>query len=130
VFDAAHTPAAAGALVDTWRDEVGATPATVILGMAADKAIPAFVTALRPLIGSLIVTRADSPRAADPAILAATARTLGIPYEIQPTVGAAIAAAQARPSGPVLITGSLFVVGEGREAIGLAEPDLVWRTLN
>ena len=36
----------------------------------------------------------------------------------------------ARNGSPVLVTGSLFVVGEGREAIGLAEPDLDWLALN
>ena len=33
VFDGAHTPAAAAALVEAWRDAIGANPATVILGM-------------------------------------------------------------------------------------------------
>ena len=35
-----------------------------------------------------------------------------------------------REDRPILITGSLFVVGEGREAVGLAEPDLEWVALN
>jgi hypothetical protein len=33
-------------------------------------------------------------------------------------------------SNPVLVTGSLFVAGEAREALGLAEPDHAWRALN
>ena len=43
VFDGAHTPAAAAALVEAWRDAVGAVPATVILGMGADKDARAFL---------------------------------------------------------------------------------------
>lgn len=130
VFDGAHTPAAAAALVNTWQEGFGAVPATVILGMGSDKDAGAFLEALRPLIGRLIVTKADSPRAADPTTLAAAARGLGMPHEIQPSVAAAVATARVHQEGPILITGSLFVVGEGREAIGLAEPDRVWLALN
>jgi dihydrofolate synthase/folylpolyglutamate synthase len=130
VFDGAHTPAAAAALVAAWREELGAASATVIAGMGADKDALAFLAALRPLIGHLIVTRADSPRAASPEIIAHAAAVLGIPHEIQPSVAAAADAARTRDDGPVLTTGSLFVVGEAREAIGLAEPDRVWIALN
>jgi dihydrofolate synthase/folylpolyglutamate synthase len=130
VFDGAHTPAAAAALVETWREEVGVANATVILGMGADKDPRAFLTALRPLIGQLIVTKADSPRAADPEVIARAAAALGIPHEVQPSVVAAVAAARARDGKPLLITGSLFVVGEAREAVGLAAPDLEWLALN
>jgi dihydrofolate synthase/folylpolyglutamate synthase len=130
VFDGAHTPAAAAALVEAWRDAMGAVPATVVLGMSADKDAGAFLTALRSLIGRLIITSADSPRAASPGSIAQAAAALGIQHEVQPSVVAAIAAARARNGSPVLVTGSLFVVGEGREAIGLAEPDLDWLALN
>ena len=41
-----------------------------------------------------------------------------------------MAAAEKTSPAPLLVTGSLFVVGEGREVLGLAEPDLVWRALN
>ena len=126
VFDGAHTPAAAGALVEAWRDSEGSGRATVVLGMGADKDPHAFLTALRPVIDHLIVTRADSPRAANPELISRAAASLGIPYEVQPSVAAAVDAVTARGAGSVLITGSLFVVGEGREAFGLAEPDLEW----
>jgi dihydrofolate synthase/folylpolyglutamate synthase len=130
VFDGAHTPAAAAALVEAWRDDVGTDPATVIVGMGADKDAAAFLTELRPLIGQLIVTRADSPRSASPRLIAQAAAALNIPHEIQPSVAVAFDVARTRDRGPVLITGSLFVVGEGREAIGLAEPDREWLALN
>ena len=130
VFDAAHTPAAATALVNTWREDLGAARATVVLGMAADKNIVAFLAALRPLITRLIVTRADSPRAADPVAIAKAAGALGIPHEVRPAVASAVEAAGADQLSPLLITGSLFVVAEGREALGLAEPDRVWLDLN
>jgi dihydrofolate synthase/folylpolyglutamate synthase len=130
VFDGAHTPAAATALVEAWHDEIGAVPATVVLGMGADKEARAFLMALQPLIGRLIVTHADSPRAASPDIIAQAAAALAIPHEVQTSVAAAVDVAMARDTAPILVTGSLFVVGEGREAIGLAEPDLDWLALS
>jgi dihydrofolate synthase / folylpolyglutamate synthase len=130
IFDGAHTPAAAEALVEAWRDSVGSVHATVVLGMSSDKDARAFLTALHPLIGHLILTRADSPRAVIPDLIARDATALGIPHEIQPSVATAVEASKTRDEGPILITGSLFVVGEGREAFGLAEPDLEWIALN
>jgi dihydrofolate synthase/folylpolyglutamate synthase len=129
VFDGAHTPAAAAALVDTWRDVFPAPPAQVIVGMGADKDAGTFFASLRPLLSRLIVTRSESPRAAPPAALAVAAAALGVPCEIQPSVAAAMRAAAAGPPGALLVTGSLFVVGEGREAVGLAAPDRDWQAL-
>ena len=130
VFDGAHTPAAAEALVKTWHEDLDAKRATVILGMGADKDAKSFLVALSPLINWLIVTKADSPRAAEPAAVAEAAGALNIPNEVQPSVAMAIESAKKRHPGPLLITGSLFVVGEGREAFDLADADLVWRALN
>lgn len=130
VFDGAHTPAAATALVEAWRDAIGAIPATVVLGMGADKDAGAVLTALQPLVGRLIITQADSPRAAASENIARAAADLGMPHEVQASVTAAVEVALARDDAPVLITGSLFVVGEGREAVGLAKPDLDWLALN
>ena len=130
IFDGAHTPAAAAALVGAWHDVMGAIPATVVLGMGADKDVGAFLTVLQPLISRLIVTRAESPRAASPENIAQAAAALGIRHEVQPSVAAAVEAAWSQDNAPILITGSLFVVGEGREALGLAEPDLDWLALN
>lgn len=130
VFDAAHTPAAAAALVETWRDARLPDSATVILGMGADKHPRAFLEAIRPIIGFLIATRAESPRAADPEAIAAIADEMGIPNDVHPSVASAVLAAENTAPAPLLITGSLFVAGEGREAFGLAQPDAVWRALS
>lgn len=130
VFDAAHTPAAAAALVETWRDARLPENATVILGMGADKSPRAFLEAIGPITGFLIATRAESPRAADPEEIAAIADEMGIPNDVHPSVASAVLAAGDTVPAPLLITGSLFVAGEGREAFGLAQPDDIWRALN
>ncbi len=130
VFDGAHTPAAASALVATWRVEGLPPLATVILGMGMDKDVRAFLERLQPLIGHLIATRADSPRSVDPSEIAAIALQLGISVDEQLTVAGAVAAARSQSDRAILITGSLFIAGEGREAFGLAAADDVWRALN
>jgi dihydrofolate synthase/folylpolyglutamate synthase len=126
VLDGAHTPAAAKALRETWQQEVGAVPATVVLGMSGDKDITAFLRAIHPITERVLAIRSASPRAADPAAIAAAARALNMRVETFPSVATAIDAALTQYSGPLLVTGSLFVAGEGREALGLAEPDTVW----
>jgi dihydrofolate synthase/folylpolyglutamate synthase len=130
VFDGAHTPAAAAALVETVRDEFGEGPATVVVGLGADKDARAVLEALRPLLGHLLITRADSPRAADPAAIARIAGEMGIASETYASVAAAVAAAEERGTEVLVITGSLFVAAEGREALGLAASDLAWQALN
>jgi dihydrofolate synthase/folylpolyglutamate synthase len=130
VLDGAHTPASARALLSTWRDELPGHLPTIVLGMGSDKDAASVLEALRPIVGRLIVTRADSPRAADPLTLARAAGQIGLLAEVQPSVAAAVAAAIDGRPGPVLVTGSLFVAGEAREALGLASPDLVWRAIS
>jgi dihydrofolate synthase / folylpolyglutamate synthase len=130
VLDGAHTPAAAAAIAATWRDDFGWPDATVIFGTGADKDARGILMALRPIANRIIVTRAASPRAADPTALALSAMELRVPIDIQPTVASAINFALDSSASPLLITGSLFVAGEGREALGRAQPDLAWIALN
>lgn len=130
VFDGAHTPAAATALVETWQSEIGSRKATIVLGMGADKDFRAFLEALQPIVGRLLITRADSPRAAEPRLIAGAARDLGIETEIVPSVASGFSRALSIDRSPVLLTGSLFVAGEGREALGIARADDMWRELN
>lgn len=130
VLDGAHTPAAARALVETWHSEIGTTSrATLVVGMGNDKDLDAFLRELRPVAASLIATRATSPRAAQPDAIAAAAAALGLPATTAPDVATALRTALGSRA-PVLVTGSLFVVGEAREALGLAEPDLEWAAIN
>jgi dihydrofolate synthase/folylpolyglutamate synthase len=130
VFDGAHTPAAAAAAVSTWRTDFGLPNATVIFGTGSDKNARAVLAELRPIADRIILTRAASPRAANPSELASIAGELGVPIEMQPTVASAIESALRSSSAPLLVTGSLFVAGEAREALGLAQPDGVWADLN
>lgn len=130
VFDGAHTPAAAKALAATWVAHFGNRRALTIVGMGSDKHPAPFLEALQPIVSELIATRARSPRAMDPARIAAEANARGITTRGSPSVADAIESLASDSSPMVLITGSLFVAGEGREAYGLAAGDEVWEELN
>ena len=99
-----------------------------IVGMGSDKDIAAFLTELRPLATRIIATRAASPRAASPAAIAAAAADLGFKVEIAPDVASSLHFVGS--GSPLLVTGSLFVAGEAREVLGVAEPDREWAAVN
>lgn len=130
VFDGAHTPAAAAALAETWQAHFGNQRVLTIVGMGSDKQPGPFLHALQPVVSELVATRARSPRAMDPTRIVAESEALGIPTRHAPSVEEAIESVSPDASPLVLITGSLFVAGEGREALGLAAPDDIWDELN
>jgi dihydrofolate synthase/folylpolyglutamate synthase len=125
IFDGAHTPASARVLAEAVQDEFPGQQAVVVLGASADKDLAAIGQALRPITRRVIATRSANPRAAEPAAVATAISALGISAEIEPDVASAVARAtsEARPGEIVLVTGSLFVVADAREALGFGRPD-------
>jgi dihydrofolate synthase/folylpolyglutamate synthase len=92
---------------------------TAVLGAMADKDISGMLGNLRGLVREVHAAAADSPRALAAESMAGAAREhLDVPAEAHPSVAAAIAAAMAS-GGPVLITGSIYVVAEARRALGI-----------
>lgn len=114
VVDAAHNPDSARRLSQTIADYFDGRHIHLIFGASEDKDIRGMLKTLIPRVDNVILTQAFHPRAADPTVMAEIARELGADAEIQmpvvDSVRAAIAAAQ--PDDVVLVTGSLFVVGE------------------
>jgi folylpolyglutamate synthase/dihydropteroate synthase len=140
VVDGAHNPDSMSKLMQAMNNLFYQRKMIVVLGMSSDKDIVGIVAelgkgpdnVLGPRVGKVIVTRSRHPRAADPNEVAATARARGLFTETREESSEAIATAieSARAGGTggpddpvVLVTGSLFVVAEAREAFGLA-PDL------
>jgi dihydrofolate synthase / folylpolyglutamate synthase len=118
VLDGAHNPQAAAALAsavaEAWP-EPGPKPWCVI-GVLLDKDADGIVAALAPVVDRFVVTQPHSPRARSAADLAAIVeRVTGEAPEVVPDLADAIAAARAhaRDAG-VLVTGSLYTVGEAR----------------
>jgi dihydrofolate synthase / folylpolyglutamate synthase len=122
VLDGAHNPAAAATLAATWREAFGERKATVILGVMRDKDARGICEALEPIVERVFAVKVGNPRSCGAAELAAVA-SLAMPKVIaepKNSLREALATAQAR-RGLVLVTGSLFLVGETLTVLGLAE---------
>jgi len=125
VLDAAHNGASAECLRDTVLELFPDRAARVLVfGASADKDVAGMFRALLPVVDHLVLTHADHPRALDVESLAAEARAVGFNGQVEQIPAVAGALEQARllagPAGVVVLTGSLFVVGEARNALGLA----------
>ena len=114
-LDGAHNLPAARALVDS-LDLVrqGRSPLVMVLGVMADKDLAGILGVLTPAADLVVYSRPSYERAAEPAALAAAAPAGAPPGRVEPDLAQAIRTARglAGPGGAVLITGSLFTVGE------------------
>lgn len=116
-WDGAHNPEGAGWLGHQLQFH---DFSALVLAMSRDKDARGFLTAMGDGIPRrrLFATRSRSERALDPERIAGIARELGWEASVEPTVPAACRAALAATGGGVLLTGSLFAVGEAMEAFG------------
>jgi dihydrofolate synthase/folylpolyglutamate synthase len=108
-----------------WRDAMGDEPAALVLGMSADKDARGFVRALRGPWRKVFTAAPETARAADPELLAHQAREWNVPVRARATVAEALAEALAwvGSRGRVLVTGSLFTVGDAMRALGDPPPE-------
>lgn len=110
VFDGAHNPDGAKALAAAWRQRFGEKKATLVFSAVAAKDIAGIAAALEPIAGKVHVCAVDTPRAVPAAELAGFFSGGAI---VEDSVAAALKAALAG-EGPVLVAGSLFLVGEAK----------------
>jgi dihydrofolate synthase/folylpolyglutamate synthase len=111
LLDGAHNIAGARALaghLETRRE-----PFVLLFGAMHDKAFAEMAAVLFPLAREVVVTRPPVERAATTEELAAAASALGIRCHVRPDVASALALARerARGVGPVVVAGSLYLVG-------------------
>ena len=142
VLDGAHNGASADALAATLREFAGARPINLVIGINRDKDAHAVLRPLLALAASVWATQArHSPRALQAVELARLAggrgvhprapnaaelaRLAGPRVHAEPDLGRAIAAARAVP-GVVCVTGSLLLVGQARDVLGLDPPERLW----
>jgi dihydrofolate synthase/folylpolyglutamate synthase len=121
-LDGAHNVPAAKALVESLGEvREGCSRLVMVLGVMADKDLEHILGLLTPAADQVVFSRPQYKRAADPRVLAEAAPR-GLSYETEPELKKAIkrAADLAGPDGAVLITGSLFTVGE---AMAVLEAD-------
>jgi dihydrofolate synthase/folylpolyglutamate synthase len=117
VLDGAHNPHGARALAATWREVFGDVKARVIFGAVNDKDHGAVIAELQPIADRFIFTTIDSPRAVPAAALATAVPGSAVTASVRD----ALAAASRSPDAPVLLCGSLFLVGE---ALSILDPHL------
>jgi dihydrofolate synthase/folylpolyglutamate synthase len=120
VFDVAHNPAGAWALRSTLSAAYPERALTFVFGAMRDKAIGEMAEILFPLADRVIATRADNPRSATPEeIRQAAARTSTQIEEAADVPGALeLARSSPRPDTLVVITGSIYIVGEAMRLLG------------
>lgn len=128
VVDGAHNVDSFERLAETLADEYGGHQLTLILGIGADKDIEQMIRVLAPMAGRVIATASHHPRASAPERIVNAVQALDPPLpqvEIAPGVVQALRAALASAGNADVIctSGSLYVVAEAREALGLAQSD-------
>ncbi len=108
ILDGAHNPQGAAALARAWSERFGEKKATLLFSAVAAKDVAGIARELEPLATEVHVVAVDTPRALSTAELAQAFAT-GV--EEHSTMDEAMKRVLATP-GPVLVAGSLFLVGE------------------
>jgi dihydrofolate synthase/folylpolyglutamate synthase len=122
VLDVAHNPAGAWALRSTLSACYEDCRIIFVFGAMRDKAIGEISEILFPLAERVIATSADNPRSATPEEIRDAASRNHVDIESHPDVPAALERARelAGADGIVVITGSIYVVGEAMRALGVS----------
>ena len=127
VLDVAHNPAGAWALRSTlsaYQNAADGRDVTVVFGVMRDKAMQEITEILFPIASRVIVTHANNPRSASPEEIRRAAARLGdgVDLEDASDVVAALDRAKkvAGAKGLVVITGSIYIVGEAMRILGVS----------
>ena len=120
VLDVAHNPAGAWALRSALSEQYEDRPLIFVFGAMRDKAISEMTEILFPLAERVIATRPENPRAASPEEIRQAAARTGTEIEVvdDPQRAVERARALAGPKVVVVITGSIYLVGEVMRNIG------------
>jgi dihydrofolate synthase/folylpolyglutamate synthase len=113
LLDAAHNPAGARALASYLR-HVGADEVTLVFGAMQDKAVREMLTALAPIVTSIVCATAPNARAMPADALAALASAVGLDAEAVADPVEAVARA-CETGRLVVVAGSIFLIGPVRE---------------
>lgn len=116
ILDGAHNLQAIRQLVETWREEFGGERCFLIFGALSDKDPASLLQVLEPIAREILVVPVCSPRSVDPMDLVRGLRVrhriFGSLKEALEDVLTPATGSSRSPRCPVLLTGSLFLVGE------------------
>ena len=126
VLDGAHNEDSARRLVQTVRERFPGRRVVLVIGISSNKNIPGILKALVPLAEAIIITRFDNPRAADPEAITSVVKSKGKSVSLTPNTREALDLARslAGKEDVILITGSLYLVGEMRDKLVKTEGPL------
>jgi len=123
VLDVAHNPAGAWALRSALSERYGDRPLLFVFGAMRDKAISEMTEILFPLAERVIATRAENPRSASPEEIQQAGARTGTEIELAADPASALEQARkwagTRPGAVIVVTGSIYLVGEAMQALGL-----------
>ncbi len=121
VLDVAHNPAGAWALRSALSERYDDRPLVFVFGAMRDKAISDMTEILFPLAERVIATRPDNPRSASPEEIQQAGERTGTTIEAVPEIPAALERAQAAasPGAVIVVTGSIYLVGEAMRFLQL-----------
>jgi len=128
ILDGAHNLHAARSLVETWKEQFGDSRCRLIFGALADKDPQSMLNELECIASEISVVPVCSSRGADPGLFEVSS---SIPFSVSGSLKEALGemfqvrdGISAVSGRPVLVTGSLFLVGEvlALEAGGLVAP--------
>jgi dihydrofolate synthase/folylpolyglutamate synthase len=120
ILDVAHNPAGAWALRAGLNAKLadGAKSRILIFSCLRDKPVAEMAQILFPLFDQVIIAPIHTARAAALEDLLAAAQATGTPTEAAKSVGDAIQTAQSKADrGTVVISGSVYLVGEARSLL-------------
>ena len=121
LMDGAHNPDGASRLAHVIRNDLDYDKLILVIGILEDKDVRQMLELLLPLASTVVVTQCTDERAAPAHALAALVEEMGYDCVVVESVAEAVKFARtlASVSDMVCVTGSLYTVGEAREAMGL-----------
>jgi dihydrofolate synthase/folylpolyglutamate synthase len=122
VLDVAHNPAGAWALRSTLSAAYEDRPITMVFGVMRDKAMAEVTEILFPIAEHVVLTQANNPRSAAAAEIRQAASRVEVDMREASDVRSALKEAQriAGAGGLVVVTGSIYIVGEAMQALGVS----------
>jgi len=122
VLDVAHNPAGAWALRSALSESFADRELTIVFAAMRDKAIQEIAEILFPIAEQVVLTQVNNPRSATSGELRQAASRTGATLHEEPNAASALRRARelTKPEGVIVVTGSIFLVGEVMSAIGIA----------
>lgn len=122
LLDGAHNPEACAVLARSLSEEFGPGGWVAVVGVMGDKDLEPMMESLAPYLDKVVASQSGSPRAMDPEeISRRIASVCDVPVVEcrDPAEAIGMASRLAGPTGRVLVTGSLYLVGDVRNLLGL-----------